>query len=275
MMADVSASPSRGVDAVAVARAAPPSLPSVAALPVPRVEEAAATHEICGLRDVIDALAAGDDDGVIAAAGGGEAFRSAVVTGRAACISLRDPGRSWAVINKVSPFDPIDFRPGKLVMPDGVRSIEGNFLRPDAASALTALVAAARAAGVGEIAMESGYRSYSTQRSSYGRQVSDRGASQADMVSARPGYSEHQSGMAADLVACGAGCGTLDQLAASPRGRGWPRTRGSTAGSSGTRASARGRRAISQSHGTCATSASPWRRHTTPGRGTAWRSSSG
>jgi D-alanyl-D-alanine carboxypeptidase len=141
-----------------------------------------------------------------------------VVAGSAPCISLRDAARTWAVINKISPFDPAEFRPEKLVMPDGVRSIEGNFLRPDAASALTALVAAARSAGVGEIAMESGFRSYSTQRSSYGRQVADRGVGQADLVSARPGYSEHQSGMAADLVACGAGCGTLDQLAGSPQG---------------------------------------------------------
>jgi D-alanyl-D-alanine carboxypeptidase len=218
MMADVSAAHGHGAEAASVARYSPPPLPSVGALPVPRVEEVAATSEICSLREVIDALAAGDDDGVIAAAGGGEAFRSAVVAGSAPCISLRDAARTWAVINKISPFDPAEFRPEKLVMPDGVRSIEGNFLRPDAASALTALVAAARSAGVGEIAMESGFRSYSTQRSSYGRQVADRGVGQADLVSARPGYSEHQSGMAADLVACGAGCGTLDQLAGSPQG---------------------------------------------------------
>jgi D-alanyl-D-alanine carboxypeptidase len=81
------------------------------------------------------------------------------------------------------------------------------------------MVAAAAQAGVGEIAMQSAYRSYSTQESSYGSHVSDRGTEGAELVSARPGHSEHQSGLAADVVACGeAGCTTLDGLAATPQG---------------------------------------------------------
>ncbi len=38
-------------------------------------------------------------------------------------------------------------------------------------------------------------------------------------MSARPGFSEHQSGIAADLVGCNGACGTLDDLAASPQGQ--------------------------------------------------------
>ncbi|WP_344093059.1 M15 family metallopeptidase [Microbacterium deminutum] len=207
-----------GSGTAASARFAPPRLPSVAALPVPQVEQAEATHDICALPEVGEALAAGDNEGVITAAGGGEAFRAAVVGGNAPCISLADPARTWVIVNKRRPFTPLEFRPAMLVLPDDVRSLEGGYLRPDAASALTAMVAAARTAGVGEIAMESGFRAYSTQQSSYGAQVSERGAAGADMVSARPGYSEHQSGIAADLVACNGGCGTLDDLAASAQG---------------------------------------------------------
>jgi D-alanyl-D-alanine carboxypeptidase len=53
---------------------------------------------------------------------------------------------------------------------------------------------------------------------SYGNQVSMRGVEGADLVSARPGFSEHQSGLTADVVACSGGCGGLDDLAATPQG---------------------------------------------------------
>lgn len=45
----------------------------------------------------------------------------------------------------------------------------------------------------------SGYRSYWTQASTYNYFVNDRGKAQADRVSARPGHSEHQSGLAIDV----------------------------------------------------------------------------
>ncbi|GAA1978242.1 hypothetical protein GCM10009777_09230 [Microbacterium pumilum] len=202
----------------AAARFAPPPLPSVEALPVPKVAQTLATENICTLPEVGDALAAGDDEGVISAAGGGEGFRAAVVSGNAPCLSLADPARIWVVVNKMRPYEPLQYRPDVLVMPDNVRNIEEGTLRPDAASALTGMAAAASQAGAGEIAIESGFRSYTTQRSSYGSQVSDRGVAGADLVSARPGYSEHQSGITADIVACNGGCGTLDDLATSPQG---------------------------------------------------------
>jgi len=204
--------------AEASVRVAASPMASVAALPVPLVEQTAATADICDLPEVVEALGAGDDEGVITAAGGGEAFRAAVVEGNAPCISLSDPARTWVVINKTRPYDPIDYRPAALVLPDDVRSIEGGWLRPDAASALTKMAAAAHAAGAGEIAMQSGFRSFSTQRSSFGAQVASRGVAGADLVSARPGFSEHQSGITGDVIACNGGCGTLDDLAASAQG---------------------------------------------------------
>lgn len=218
MMTDATIAGDSADRTAAVVRVAASPLPSVAALPVPQVDQAEATADLCALPEVVEALAAGDDEGVIAAAGGGTAFRTAVVEGNADCISLEDPARIWVVINKTRPYDPIDYRPYALVLPDDVRSLEGGSLRPDAASALTDLVNAARSGGAGEIAMESGFRSYSTQQSSYGRQVAGRGVAEADLVSARPGFSEHQSGITADVVACAGGCGTLDELAASPQG---------------------------------------------------------
>jgi len=173
---------------------------------------------LCSTPSFTSALAQHDDAAAIAAAGGASAFRIAVAAGTLPCVSLSDPSHVWVVVDKLRPFSPIDYAPAPLALPQGVRSLEGGTLRQDAASALSTMAAAARAAGVGEIALESGYRSYRTQQTSYGNQVAARGAAAADLVSARPGYSEHQSGLAGDVVACNGACGTLDDLAATPQG---------------------------------------------------------
>ncbi len=49
------------------------------------------------------------------------------------------------------------------------------------------------------LTIKSGFRSYSTQKSVYNNWVNKDGKAKADTYSARPGYSEHQSGLAADL----------------------------------------------------------------------------
>lgn len=46
----------------------------------------------------------------------------------------------------------------------------------------------------------SGFRSYDTQASLYNNYVAAHGQQQADTFSARPGYSEHQTGLAYDLI---------------------------------------------------------------------------
>jgi D-alanyl-D-alanine carboxypeptidase len=180
---------------------------------------APASVELCDLPAFTTALAAGDDNAAIRAAGGAEKFRTAVATGQAPCVATDDPAHVWAVVDKKQALDPIDYAPARRSKPAGVRSLDGAGLRSDASAALSRLVAAAKHAGVGEIAMNSGYRSYKTQHSNYGVQVTERGTKGADLVSARPGYSEHQTGLATDVVACDGGrCGTLDELAGTPQG---------------------------------------------------------
>jgi zinc D-Ala-D-Ala carboxypeptidase len=201
-----------------IAQLSAPLPAPVEAVPVPTVEAEPAALPLCSTPAFTDALAAGDDAGAIAAAGGGETFRSAVAGGAAPCVALDDPARVWAVINKARPNAPLDYRPADVTMPDGVRSIEGGALRADAAASLSAMVRAAGAAGVGEIALQSGFRSYETQQTSYANQVAAQGPEQADLASARPGFSEHQSGLAGDVVACADVCGTLDDLAATAQG---------------------------------------------------------
>lgn len=197
--------------------AGPPAVPD-AGLPVPEVSAVAATATPCDDPAFTAALAAGDDAAALAAAGGGSAFRAAVASGIAPCVSLSDPNREWVVVNKQRPLDPLDYRAGDLIMPQNVRALEDSALRAAAANALTAMVKAASDAGAGEIGYLSAFRSYSTQQSTYAGRVAVGGVAEADRESARAGYSEHQSGLAVDIVPCDRSCGTLDDVAASTQG---------------------------------------------------------
>lgn len=186
-------------------------------LPAPTMSVQAAGSSLCDDPAFSAALSGGDDAGAIAAAGGAAALRTAVATGAAPCVPLDDPARVWVVVNKARPYVPVDYAPADLVAPD-IRVLDDVTLRRPAADALSALARDAEAQGAGQIAAESAYRSYATQQSTYAGHVSDRGVAGADLVSARPGYSEHQSGLAVDVVPCDGSCASIDDLAASAQG---------------------------------------------------------
>ncbi|MGI6879618.1 M15 family metallopeptidase [Microbacterium sp. gxy059] len=180
-------------------------------------EEDAPEPEICG-EAMTAALGAGDASGAIEAAGGGEPFRAAIAAGEADCVPLADPAWPWVVVNKQRPIDPIDYAP-EIASPNGGPDHMKTGLATTAAEALDALAAAAADAGAGDVALESGYRSYAAQQESYGSMVDAYGEAEADLTSARPGYSEHQLGLAADVVACeGGACGTIYQLGDTAQG---------------------------------------------------------
>ena len=71
-------------------------------------------------------------------------------------------------------------------------------LLPTVLEAWNAMVAAAKADGI-SLWIVSGYRSYETQRTIYNNYVANNGQAQADTYSARPGHSEHQTGLAFDI----------------------------------------------------------------------------
>ena len=72
-------------------------------------------------------------------------------------------------------------------------------MREDAATALEEMFAAAKEEGV-SLSTVSGYRSYSKQATIYERKKASQGEEEADRVSARPGTSEHQLGLAMDIA---------------------------------------------------------------------------
>ena len=114
--------------------------------------------------------------------------------------SLSDPTSPWVIVNKHRPLSPATFVPPDLVRP-AVRlatSGEAALLNSTTAAAAEKMFAAAAADGV-IITLASGYRSFTTQRATYGSYVNSRGRAEADTASARPGYSEHQTGWAFDI----------------------------------------------------------------------------
>lgn len=107
---------------------------------------------------------------------------------------LSDASSLLALINPTTQLSPVDYTPTNLVSVGGTRLT----LRPEAADAVEDLIADARAAGH-SIKLLSAYRSYSRQAALFNQYQSKYGTAYAERISARPGTSEHQLGLAADL----------------------------------------------------------------------------
>lgn len=188
-----------------------PSSPSPDAGPEPTPTPTPTAPAVCDDPAVVEALATGTDAEVIAALGGGERFRAAVASGEAPCVDLTEAGRTWVVVNKRNALDPLDYWPTPQAQPQDIRVVSGGgWLRADAAEALDGLAAAIVADGVGTLGVDSAFRPYAYQVDLYNGYVSSRGQAAADLRSARPGHSEHQTGLAVDVVACDGGCGSHD-----------------------------------------------------------------
>ncbi|MEY4664785.1 M15 family metallopeptidase [Weissella cibaria] len=90
------------------------------------------------------------------------------------------------VVNKKHPL-PADYNP------------YNGGLSPKTNQAKDELISAMKAAGFNVGDTVSGYRAYDYQKTLYDGYVAGQGQAAADSVSARPGYSEHQTGLAFDL----------------------------------------------------------------------------
>lgn len=105
--------------------------------------------------------------------------------------STDDPGSIWVVVNKTHPTD-AGYRPP-------ISLVRGYQVATPAAAPLTRLIDESDRHGLG-FKIASAYRSYGYQAGVYGNVVASSGQAAADRVSARPGHSEHQTGLAVDLV---------------------------------------------------------------------------
>lgn len=125
-------------------------------------------------------------------------------TAQAEGLDLTTPSSLTVLVNKRTPLEPQNYAPSDLVaMSDlGVPSMNDHSLRRPAAEAIAEMFADAEAAGH-HLDMTSGYRDYELQTQLYDEHVAELGTAGADEVSARPGRSEHQTGLAADISAPG------------------------------------------------------------------------
>lgn len=131
--------------------------------------------------------------------------------------SLTDPTSPWLVVNKHRPLTPADFAPADLVRPAVATSASGEaaLLNSTTAAAAEAMFAAAARDGVA-LVLASGYRPFAAQTATYNGYVAARGQADADTASARPGYSEHQTGWAFDIADGGGACGFQPCFADQP-----------------------------------------------------------
>jgi D-alanyl-D-alanine carboxypeptidase len=131
-------------------------------------------------------------------------------------LSIDDAWSIWVVVNKLRPLNPIDFAPVDLVAPE-VPAAFGPLVRAEVARAVEEMYGEATAAGV-PFRIQSTYRSYTTQQRVKANSVSRLGQAVSDQRSARPGHSEHQTGLAVDLTTWSNTC-TLDTcFADTPEG---------------------------------------------------------
>lgn len=135
------------------------------------------------------------------------------------CQSLGAASSTWVVVNKHRPLSPLRYAPSDLVTPK-VTFANGARLRAPAATAVASMFAAAQSAGAGRMSVVSGYRSYTTQYNLYWARVRERGQSYTDRWIARPGYSEHQTGLTLDVGPVGASnCSAHTCIGSTPQGR--------------------------------------------------------
>ena len=112
-----------------------------------------------------------------------------------------DPSRVDKLVNKTWYLDG-SFVPENLTPLSVHAGASGTQLSKEAADAMEEWAAGGKAVGVSFYASSS-YRSYDSQTALYDNYVFLHGQEQADRESARPGFSEHQTGLTVDVTAVG------------------------------------------------------------------------
>jgi len=131
----------------------------------------------------------------------------------------QDPSDLLILVNKQNKAPSVPFT---LVKPDVTPTrpsvSENIYMRPEAARALEALFEGAAQEGI-TLYATSGFRSYSTQKAIFDRKAEERGETAANRSVAKPGYSEHQTGLAMDIEGkTTLGTGLTDAFGESPEG---------------------------------------------------------
>jgi len=115
--------------------------------------------------------------------------------------NIEDDESITSLVNKINSLEE-SYVPADLVtvnVPTVLENPEVNQLREEAALALEEMFAAAKESEV-YLHARSGYRSYETQVQLFNGYVERHGEEEANRYSAKPGYSEHQTGLVMDVT---------------------------------------------------------------------------
>jgi D-alanyl-D-alanine carboxypeptidase len=104
------------------------------------------------------------------------------------------------VVNKKRPLNPIDY------LPRGKVKIGYVWVAKPVAEAYGQLKTAVSKQKLGTLCVNSGYRSYTSQKIIHAAKVAQLGRTAGEKLAARPGYSEHQTGLAIDISTTALGC---------------------------------------------------------------------
>ncbi|MBR3772271.1 MAG: D-alanyl-D-alanine carboxypeptidase family protein [Clostridium sp.] len=130
------------------------------------------------------------------------------------------PDSIFCLVNKEYSL-PSNYEPNDLVVPNIAFSIdyesEKKYLRKVAAEALEQLFADAAKEEL-EIVAVSGYRSYTRQKEIYENNLKTRGTTHTNQYSAKPGYSEHQTGLVMDVSCKSEHFALRESFAETPEG---------------------------------------------------------
>jgi len=131
----------------------------------------------------------------------------------------QDPTDLLLLVNKQNRAPSV---PYTLVKPDVTPSkpelSENIYMRPEAAQALESLFESAEQQGI-ILYATSGFRSYSTQKAIFDRKAKERGEQSANRSVAKPGQSEHQTGLAMDIEGeSSLGTGLTNSFGETPEG---------------------------------------------------------
>jgi D-alanyl-D-alanine carboxypeptidase len=135
--------------------------------------------------------------------------------------SLKDANSIWVVANKKRPL-PTGFVPNDLTVPKIPLRLEETaeemHISKKISGSLEQMVGAAKQQAV-DLMLASGYRSEAYQRQLYNGYVKSDGQAYADISSARPGTSEHQTGLAVDFDDSKRTCETQQCFGDTPAGK--------------------------------------------------------
>lgn len=134
--------------------------------------------------------------------------------------SIDKPGSIWWIVNKKRSL-PSGYAPSNIAAPNVTlrldKTTEEMKIRSDIATNIETMFIAANKQGI-NLLFASGFRSQSSQDVLYKSYVAKDGQAAADRYSARPGTSEHQTGLAFDVCVSGTSCNLDSTFADTPAG---------------------------------------------------------